>query len=196
MTAPRGQLVVMSGPSGSGKTTIKNKLAQHPRIKLAISVTTRPQRNGEVDDKDYHFVTREEFLAMNEQGRFLETNDVFSNGHLYGSLRSEMEAALADADCVYLMEVDVTGAHNIKDATNDGTYVFIAPPSAEVLEQRLRRRATDSDEAIERRLARAAEERRQAEADGSTIVVNEDVDQAVRDVLTLIGLEANAGSPR
>ena len=196
MSATRGQLVVMSGPSGSGKTTIKNRLAQHPRIKLAISVTTRPLRNGEANDKDYHFVSREEFRAMNEQGRFLETNDVFSNGHLYGSLRSEMEAALADADTVYLMEVDVTGAHNIKAATNGGTYVFIAPPSAEVLEQRLRRRATDSDEAIERRLARAAEERLQAEADGSTIVVNENVDAAVRELLALIGLEANAGSPR
>jgi guanylate kinase len=196
MSGNAGQLVVMSGPSGSGKTTIKQRLAKHARIKLAISVTTRLQRSGETNDTDYHFVTREKFVAMHEQGCFLETNDVFSNGHLYGSLRSEMETALADPDCVYLMEVDVTGAHNIKDATSDGIYVFIAPPSAEVLEQRLRERATESAEAIERRLARAADERRQAEADGSTIVVNQDVDQAVREVLALIGLEENAGLPR
>lgn len=195
MSAAKGQLVVMSGPSGSGKTTIKQRLAKHPRIKLAISVTTRPQRAGEANDRDYHFVTREEFSAMHEQGRFLETNDVFGNGHLYGSLRSEMEAALADSECVYLMEVDVTGARNIKTETSDGAYIFIAPPSAEVLERRLRDRATDSEEAIERRLARAAEERRQAEADGSSIIVNENVDQAVREVLALIGLNENAGLP-
>lgn len=196
-TARRGRLVVISGPSGSGKTTIKRRLAQHPAIRVAVTVTTRKPRAGEVADKAYHFVDRETFLRMQQQDLFAETNDVFSNGHLYGSLKAELEQALSDPDAVYLMEVDVTGAHNLKQAGYAGTYVFIAPPDMAVLERRLRERGTDDPAAIERRLERAKEEMRLAKADGIQIVVNQSVDQAVAQVLRLIGLPGTPpGDPR
>ncbi len=192
-TAARaGQLVVMSGPSGSGKTTIKNRLRRHPAITVAVTVTTRPRRVNEKPDRDYHFVTREEFLKMEREGRFAETNDVFGNGHLYGSLRAELEEALRQPGRVYLMEVDVTGARNLKTAGFDGSYVFIAPPSMDVLEQRLRQRRTDDQAAIARRLARARKEMEQAAADGAQIVVNDSVDDAVKKVFAIIGLEETA----
>jgi guanylate kinase len=187
-TRRRGRLVVISGPSGSGKTTIKKRLAEHPRIRVAVTVTTRQPRQGERTERDYHFVDRETFLRMQQEGRFAETNDVFSNGHLYGSLKAELEQALSEADAVYLMEVDVTGAHNLKQAGYAGTYVFIAPPDMGVLERRLRERGTDDPAAIERRLARAREEMQHAQADGLQMIVNSSVDEAVAAVLRLIGL--------
>jgi guanylate kinase len=193
--AGAGRLVVMSGPSGSGKTTIKRRLAAHPSIRVAVTVTTRPRRAGEAQDVDYHFVDRDAFLEMKAAGRFAETNDVFSNGHLYGSLRAELEAALSEPGSVYLMEVDITGAENLKRAGYDGVYVFIAPPGMDVLERRLRRRGTDDEAAIERRLARAREEMVRARDDGLTIVINESVDAAVAQVLRLIGLDERAPQP-
>jgi guanylate kinase len=203
MSAPRGQLVVMSGPSGTGKTTIKERLRRHPAVTVAVTVTTREPRAGEIPDRDYHFVSREQFLAMQAEGRFAETNDVFGNGHLYGSLRTELEAALAQPGRVYLMEVDVTGAENLRRAGYDGTFIFIAPPSMEVLERRLRERRTDSAEAISRRLARAAEEIAAAhEARGKAlernagdrvvILVNETIDATVAQVFALLGLQGAA----
>jgi guanylate kinase len=193
--ARSGRLVVMSGPSGSGKTTIKKLLARHPAIRVAVTVTTRPMRAGEQPDKDYHFVDREAFLRKKGAGLFAETNDVFSNGHLYGSLRKELEAALSEPGTVYLMEVDVTGAHNLKRAGYDGLYVFIAPPGMDVLEQRLRARGTDDAAAIERRLERAREEMALAREDGLRIVINESVEDAVEQILRLIGLDKQAPQP-
>jgi guanylate kinase len=192
--ARQGRLVVISGPSGSGKTTIKRRLAQHPAIKVAVTVTTRRPRAGEVADQAYHFVDRETFLLMQGKGLFAETNDVFSNGHLYGSLKAELEQALADLHTVYLMEVDVTGARNLKAAGYSGTYVFIAPPDMATLERRLRERGTDDPSAIEARLTRAQEEMRLARDDGSHIVVNRAVDEAVAEVLRLIGLGPGGGA--
>jgi guanylate kinase len=186
--ARRGRLVVMSGPSGSGKTTIKERLRRHPDVEVAITVTTRPPRAGEVDGRDYHFVSRERFLELKAAGRFAETNDVFGTGHLYGSLRDELERALAH-ERTYLIEVDVTGARNLRRAGYDGTYVFIAPPGMEVLERRLRARGTDDEAAIRSRLARAREELAAAQKDGSHVVVNNDLEQAVREVFALAGLQ-------
>ncbi len=186
--ARRGRLVVMSGPSGSGKTTIKERLRRHPDVEVAVTVTTRPPRAGEVDGRDYHFVGREEFLRLKAEGRFAETNDVFGTGHLYGSLRDELERALAQ-ERTYLIEVDVTGARNLRRAGYDGTYLFIAPPGMEVLERRLRARGTDDEAAITSRLARAREELAVAQKDGSHVVVNNDLEQAVREVFALAGLQ-------
>ncbi len=192
MSAARGQLVVMSGPSGTGKTTIKERLRRHPSVMVAVTVTTREPRTGEIPDRDYHFVTREKFLEMKAQDLFAETNDVFGNGHLYGSLRAELQAALAQPGRVYLMEVDVTGAENLRKAGYDGTYIFIAPPSMDVLERRLRERRTDAESAIRRRLARAAEEMAASRAAGSTIVVNETIDATVAQIFALLELREDA----
>ena len=194
MNGERGMLLIVSGPSGSGKTSIIERLRAHPQVKVSVSVTTRTPRENEVDGRDYTFVTRERFLEMNEQQLFVETNDVFSNGNLYGSLKSELDEALVTPGLCYIMEVDVVGARNIRDyveaAGHEGLHVFIAPPSQEVLETRLRRRGTDDETAIEGRLGRAAEERRLAEADEAVIVVNDDLDAAVERVLDAVGLAA------
>jgi len=93
--ARRGRLVVMSGPSGSGKTTIKERLRRHPDVGVAVTVTTRKPREREQDGRDYHFVSREEFLRRQKAGDFAETNDVFGTGTLYGSLRAEIDEVLA-----------------------------------------------------------------------------------------------------
>jgi guanylate kinase len=186
--ARRGRLVVMSGPSGSGKTTIKERLRLHPSVCVAVTVTTRKPRRDEVDGRDYHFVSREEFLRRKAANEFAETNDVFGTGTLYGSLRAEMDAILAQPGRVLLIEVDVTGARNLKAAGYDGTYLFIAPPDMQQLESRLRQRGTDDAAAIERRLQRARDEMDEARADGSRVVVNTDLEQAVREVFALAGL--------
>lgn len=186
--ARRGRLVVMSGPSGSGKTTIKERLRRHPAVSVAVTVTTRPPRKDEQDGRDYHFVTREEFLRRKAAGEFAETNDVFGTGTLYGSLRAEIDEALAQPGRVLLIEVDVTGARNLRRAGYEGVYLFIAPPDMAQLESRLRKRGTDDAAAIDRRLQRARDEMDEARADGSRVVINNDLEQAVREVFAAAGL--------
>ena len=186
-----GQLLIISGPSGSGKTSIIERLREHPQVRVSVNVTTRAPRDKEVNGRDYTFVTREEFMEMQQQNLFVETNDVFTNGNLYGSLRSELDSALDEPGIYYIMEVDVIGARNIRSAGYEGLHVFIAPPSPEVLEARLRRRGTDNEEAIAKRLGRAAEERELAEEDRADIVVNDELDAAVELILDRVGLAAH-----
>jgi guanylate kinase len=192
MTNPmgNGQLLIISGPSGSGKTSIIERLREHPQVRVSVNVTTRAPRDKEVNGRDYTFVKREEFMSMQEKGLFVETNDVFTNGNLYGSLRSELDDALAEPGVCYIMEVDVIGARNIRSAGYEGLHVFIAPPSAEVLEGRLRRRGTDDEKAIAKRLGRATEERELAEEDCADIVVNDELGAAVEHILDRVGLTA------
>jgi len=178
----------MSGPSGSGKTTIKERLRRHPDVRVAVTVTTRAPRKDEQDGRDYHFVTREEFLRRKAAGEFAETNDVFGTGTLYGSLRAEIDGALAQPGRVLLIEVDVTGARNLRRAGYEGVYLFIAPPDMAQLESRLRKRGTDDAAAIDKRLQRARDEMDEARADGSRLVINNDLEQAVREVFAAAGL--------
>ncbi len=192
--ARKGRLVVICGPSGSGKTTVIERLRAEPRVRVSVSHTTRPPRADEVDGRDYHFVDREAFLAMKAADDFIETNDVFSDGHLYGSTWADLDAALADESCVYIMEVDVIGAANLKAAGLDMELIFIRPPSMEVLERRLRDRGTDDDAAIERRLGRARDEMRQAEEAGAFMVTNESLDRCVDEVRRRIGLSDTSPS--
>jgi guanylate kinase len=189
------RLVVLSGPSGSGKTTIIEELRKDPRVVVSVSVTTRPPREGELDGRDYHFVDRARFMEMAAQDQFIETNDVFGNGHLYGSLWAELRENLAVPGRVYLMEVDVTGAGNLLESVSDlltgkdaPLSIFIRPPSMQVLERRLRERGTDDDEAIARRLGRARDELAQAEAADAVMVTNESLEQAVDEIRRLVGL--------
>jgi len=189
MSTP-GKLLVISGPSGSGKSTIINRLREHPKVSVSVSVATRRPRANETDGVDYKFVSVERFRELHAQGAFVETNDVFGNGNLYGSLRSELDAALQRPGDVYIMEVDVEGAEAIRQAGYaDGTFVFIQPPSRAELERRLRGRGTDDEAEIERRLGRAEEEAAFARAHpGTHVVENHDVDDAVEAILELVGL--------
>lgn len=184
----RGKMVVISGPSGSGKSTICKKLLEDPRIVFSVSATTRRMRPGEVDGRDYHFIAPDEFKRRVKNGEFIEHAEVF--GNMYGTLRAPMEQALAQGQ-IYLLEIDVQGALQLKALGEPGVYVFIAPPDFEELRRRLVARGTESPEVLERRLHKAEDEYRER-VKYDHVVINDDLGRAVREVRQKIGLEAEA----
>lgn len=184
----RGKMVVISGPSGSGKSTICKKLLEDPRIVFSVSATTRRMRPGEVDGRDYHFIAPDEFKRRVKNGEFIEHAEVF--GNMYGTLRAPMEQALAQGQ-IYLLEIDVQGALQLKALGEPGVYVFIAPPDFEELRRRLVARGTESPEVLERRLHKAEDEYRER-VKYDHVVTNDDLGRAVREVRQKIGLEAEA----
>src|SRR5438067_2884914 len=164
-------VLVVTGPSGVGKgTLIRALLARRDDYELSVSATTRPPRAGEVDGRDYHFLTPEEFEHRLARGEFLE-HAVYA-GHLYGTPRSEVERARKNL----VLEIEVQGARQVREALPEATQVFIAPPSEEGLRDRLVGRRTDRPEEIERRLARAKEELA-AREEFSRVIVNDDLDR-------------------
>jgi guanylate kinase len=149
-------LLVVSAPSGAGKTTLCNKLVEHDHLVYTTSHTTRAPRRGEVNGREYHFVGHGTFDAMREGGEFLEWAEV--HGNLYGTARASVVDALAAGNDV-LVDVDIQGAASLRAAPGlSPITVFVLPPSIEVLEQRLRARAQDSDDVIARRMANAVRE--------------------------------------
>ena len=152
----RGLLFVLSSPSGAGKSTIARMLmATDDGLALSVSATTRPIRPGEVDGKDYYFVSDAAFDEMVAKGEFLEWAHVF--GHRYGTLKGEVLKVIESGRDV-LLDIDWQGTQQLKQVDPDIVRVFILPPSMEELERRLRARGTDSDEVIQRRMDRAAAE--------------------------------------
>ncbi len=153
----RGLLIVLSSPSGAGKSTISRMLlAADPEISMSISATTRPQRPGERDDVDYHFVDDAEFDRMVAAGDFVEWAPVF--GHRYGTPKAPVKAALKAGRDI-LFDIDWQGTQQLQAAMGeDLVRIFILPPSMAELERRLHARGTDSDEVIADRMARAASE--------------------------------------
>jgi guanylate kinase len=152
----RGLLFIVSAPSGAGKTTLVERLVeQTPRLRMSRSYTSRPAREGETDGVDYNFVTRDRFEAMIADGDFLEWADVF--GNLYGTLAADTERVL-ETGCDLVLVIDVQGARKVRRRGIETSAVFVMPPSLEVLEQRLRGRSKDSDQAIARRLEIARQE--------------------------------------
>lgn len=153
----RGMLFILSSPSGAGKTTLAKRLmAADPAVTLSVSATTRAPREGEVDGKDYHFVTRDAFSDMVLKGEMLEHAEVF--GNFYGSPRAPVEAVLAEGRDV-LFDVDWQGAQQIRDSMKDDVVsVFILPPSVEALEARLRKRGLDDEATIRHRMEKAIAE--------------------------------------
>lgn len=151
----RGVMLVMSSPSGAGKTSISRRVLElEPELDLSISVTTRPQRPGETDGVHYHFISEEKFAAMAATGELLEHATVY--GRMYGTPRGPVEAALAAGRDV-LFDIDWQGAQQLREAAGDDTVgIFILPPSLEILGQRLRTRAQDTDEAVRFRLAQVS----------------------------------------
>ena len=188
--ANESQILVLSGPSGSGKTTVVERLILESSVPLvkSISATTRPQRKGEVDGVAYYFLSADEFLRRRDQGEFLETAEVFGAGYWYGTLKSEIDRAKAEKGWAFL-EVDVEGALKIMALFPHALTIFLQPPSLEVCEQRLRSRATDSEETIQRRLRKVHEEL--ALADRYCYqVVNDQLDQAVSEIKAIIAKHA------
>jgi guanylate kinase len=175
----RAKLFVVTGPSGAGKgTLIKALLARRSDLELAVSATTRALRPGEVDGKDYYFLSEDEFQARVEGGEFLE-HVIYVSGR-YGTLRSEVERIFAAGrSCV--LELETGGAKAVQESWPDSVTIFIAPPSFAELERRLRERATETSGVIEERLEVA---RRQMEEAGDFrhTVLNDDVERAVAEL--------------
>ncbi len=168
----RGLLFVVSAPSGAGKTTLVERLVEQlPHLRMSRSFTSRPARPGETDGVDYYFVTRERFETMAAAGEFLEWADVF--GNLYGTRAADTENILAAGDDVVLV-IDVQGARKVRARGLQTCAVFVMPPSFDVLEQRLRGRSQDSEDAIQRRLQGARDEVA-AFAEYDFVVVNDAV---------------------
>jgi len=181
-----GKLIVISGPSGAGKSTlVRRLLADCPLpLRLSVSATTRSPRPGEVDGREYHFLTHQEFARRRQAGEFLESREVFANGIWYGTLAETVSAGLQRGDWV-ILEIDVGGALEVFQRFSDAISFFIHPGSMEELERRLRGRGTETEEAIARRLAVAADEwtyrtRYQHE------IVNDRLDRAVQEMCRLL----------
>jgi guanylate kinase len=188
---PAGRLFVITGPSGVGKgTLIRRLLERMPELQLSVSATTRAPRPGERDGVDYHFLSEEEFDRMIREGRLLE--HATYSGNRYGTPRSEVEPRLAAGRSVVL-EIEVQGARQIREAMPEAVQVFIAPPSPGALRQRLEGRGTDRPEAIARRLA-AAEEELAARTEFGHVILNDDLDRATEELVALVSEIVQTGS--
>jgi guanylate kinase len=180
-----GRLVVVSGPSGSGKSTLLDRALGRleGRARLSVSTTTRAPRPGEREGVDYHFVSREEFVAARARGEFLEWAEFA--GNLYGTPAGPVREALAGGTCV-ILEIDVQGALQVRARVPSAVLIFITVPSLEALAARLRYRGTESEETIRRRLDLARWELERAERYDER-VLNEDLDRAVDDLVAVLG---------
>ncbi len=180
------KVFVITGPSGVGKgTLIAGLLERVPELELSVSATTRQPRDGEVDGRDYHFLTPEEFDRRVEAGDFLEFATY--SGNRYGTLRSEIERRLEAGHSVVL-EIEVQGARQVRAAMPESVQIFIAPPEPAALRQRLLDRGKDSTEAIDARLAVAAQELA-AKDEFAHQVVNDELDRAARELEGVVRAE-------
>ena len=178
--------VILSAPSGGGKTTIaKALLARRADLGYSVSCTTRAPRPGEIPARDYYFMSRAEFMAERERGAFAESAEV--HGNLYGTLRREVERVMREGRHV-VMDIDVQGAVQFVRAFPQSVTIFILPPSAEVLLERLRARKTESAAQLAARLQSALQELQQVD-EYEYVVVNDDLERAVASVGSIVDAE-------
>jgi guanylate kinase len=174
-----GRLIVLTGPSGVGKgTLLKSLLARHPTLWVSVSVTTRSPRPGEVNGREYYFISREEFDRLVATNALLEWAEFA--GNCYGTPRAQVEAAISQGQQV-ILEIELEGARQIARSFPNALRLFILPPSLAELESRIRSRGTDSEAAIARRLQRAQDEI-SAAAEFDLQIVNDDLETALAQV--------------
>lgn len=184
-----GRLVIISGPSGAGKSTVVRGILQAAKqpLQLSVSATTRDPRPGERDGVDYHFISRDEFARRRESGDFLEWKEVHGRGDWYGTLKKTVEEGLS-AGVWVVLEIDVEGTLSVLEVYPAAVTIFIHSGSMEELERRLRHRATESEENIQRRL-KAARHELDFVHKYKYQVINHDREQAVREVLEILERE-------
>ena len=185
--ARRGLMLVLSSPSGAGKTTLSRMLLEADNsVELSVSVTTRPRRANEQDGRDYHFIDQARFRQMVERNELLESAEVF--GNLYGTPRPPVEEALAAGRDV-LFDIDWQGTQQLREkARGDMASIFVLPPSIGELERRLHTRALDDEGVIKSRMAKAGDELSHW-AEYDYVIVNDDIDQALAKVRTILSAE-------
>jgi guanylate kinase len=183
----RGLMLVLSSPSGAGKTTITRRILERdPALTISVSVTTRPQRPGEIDGVHYHFIDKAEFDRRVAANQLLEYASVFGNS--YGTPRGPVEASLASGRDV-VADVDWQGTQQLQQNFRDNMVsVFVLPPSLDELERRLRARAQDSAAVVAERMAKAADEMSHW-AEYDYVIVNDGLDKSIADVATILAAE-------
>ena len=184
----KGCIIVVSAPSGAGKTTIvKNILKEFPEIVFSISATTRKKRKGETNSVEYFFITEEEFLQKIRDDEFIEWEKFYD--YYYGSLKSFVNENVEQGKCV-LFEVDVKGALSIKRIYPDSILIYILPPSLEELTKRLKNRMTETEEDLQKRIARAEMEL-SLKDEFDNIVINDELEKAISEVKEIIKNKIN-----
>jgi len=181
----KGKLFVISGPSGVGKGTIANRILEDCGLSFSVSMTTRAPRNGEVDGKDYYFVSHEEFKKTIAEGGFLEYAEVY--GNFYGTPLKPILERLENGESI-LLDIDTVGAENVRKAYPENISIFILPPSLEELKTRIIGRNSESKESLERRLGEA-EAVMKCSKDYTYDVINDDLDEAISKVKEIIESE-------
>ena len=182
----RGLLIVVSGASGTGKGTVCKKiLTDLPEVAYSISATTRTPRPGEVDGREYYFLSVDEFKAWIADEKFLEYAEVY--GNFYGTPLNKIEERLNRGEDI-LLEIDVQGALNVKRKCPEGIYIFLLPPSLEELKRRIEGRGTESPESLSRRLKNAVAEIKIGR-EYDYVVVNDSVDKAVAEIKSILTAE-------
>jgi guanylate kinase len=183
----KGRLFVISGPSGAGKGTICGRVmeALGDSASLSISATTRDPRPGEEDGVSYFFLSKDEFRSRIDADGFLEYAEVY--GNYYGTPRENVMNKL-NSGCDVFLEIDIQGAMQVRDSYPEGVFIFILPPSGDVLRERITGRATDADDVIDLRMSKAADEISYADR-YDYAVVNDDIEKAVADVLAIVRAE-------
>ncbi len=180
-------VTVLAGPTSVGKSTMSRYIrTTYPQVHFSVSATTRPPRPGEADGEDYHFIDPVRFDELVEAGEFLEWATVHQK-HRYGTLRSTVEAALAEGKSV-LLEIDLQGARQVRQTMPEAQFVFLAPPTWDDLVSRLIGRGTESEDEQQRRLETAKMELA-AESEFDVTVINDDVERAAAELVKLMGFE-------
>ena len=183
---PHGKLLIFTAPSGAGKTTIvRHLLGKYDQLSFSVSATNRPPRPGEEHGRDYYFLSTDEFQRRIEAGEFVEYEEVYP-GRFYGTLKSEIDRILETGKSV-VFDIEVKGATNLKRFFPDNSMaVFVAPPSPEILFQRLRDRNTESEDSLRVRIARAGEELTYVNS-FDRVLTNDDLATALAEAETIVG---------